>query len=197
MLVVFTQFMAACHDLKLFPKDTLWEARKGLVKTKMIELRNDSVELTVADLESAEIDLARYVQRLAFGDAIRRMSLNAESYNQISDAAKNRLMHKELTGLAELCPFFNLHGVLREGGRLSKIDITYDRRHQIILPKRHHYTNLVLQRCHEDMDHAGAETTLGATRRKYWICAGINTVKHYLKTCMTCIKKHSRAKPRN
>jgi hypothetical protein len=195
VLVIFTQFITACHSLRLFPGDTSWQRKKFLVQNKMIKLRNDSVKLTVADMESAEIDLARYVQRRAYGAAFRRMSMDAESYSQVIDATKNRLMQKELHGLADLCPFFDSHGVLRVKGRLSKIDISYDRRHQIILPKRHHYTNLVVQKYHEDMGHAGPEMTLGATRKKYWIIAGINTVKYYLKSCVTCIKKHSRAIP--
>ena len=104
-------------------------------------------------------------------------------------------MQKKLHGLAYLCPFFDSHEVLRVKGRLSKIDKSYDHRHQMILPKRHHYMNLVVQNYHEDIGHAGPKMTLGATRKKYWIIAGINTVKYYLKSCVTCIKKHSRATP--
>ena len=195
VLVIFTDFITACHSLRLFPGDTSWQRKKFLVQNKMIKLRNDSVKLTVADMESAEIDLARYVQRRTYGAAFRRMSMDAESYSQVIDATKNRLMQKELHGLADLCPFFDSHGVFRVKGRLSKIDISYDRRHQIILHKRHHYTNLVLQKYHEDVGHTGPEMTLGATRKKYWIIAGINTVKYYLKSYVTCIKKHSRAIP--
>ena len=51
------------------------------------------------------------------------------------------------------------------------------------------------EKYHGDVGHAGPDITLGATRKKYWITAGMNTVKHYLKDCVICIKKHSRADP--
>ena len=43
--------------------------------------------------------------------------------------------------------------------------------------------------------HSGSEARLGTTRQKYWIVPGINTMKYYLKTCVTCIKKHARITP--
>ena len=55
--------------------------------------------------------------------------------------------------------------------------------------------NLVVQDYHEKIGHSCPEATLGTTRQKYWIVSGINTVKHYLKTCVTCIKKHARMTP--
>ena len=62
VLVIFTQFITACHSLHLFPGDTSWQWKKFLVQSKMIKLHNDSVELTVADKEGTKIDLTRYVQ---------------------------------------------------------------------------------------------------------------------------------------
>ena len=100
-----------------------------------------------------------------------------------------------MRSLLPLCPFFDSLGLLRVRGRLSKINISYDRKHQIILPKRHHFTNLVVQYYHEKIGHSGAEATLVTTRQKYWIVSGINTIKYYLKTCVTCIKKHTQINP--
>ena len=92
----------------------------------MIEMRNESVELSVADVENAEIDVARYVQRSTYGVVQRRMSMDAESYDHVTDRTKNSLMKNEMRGLSNLCPFFDSHGVLRVKGRLSKIQISYD-----------------------------------------------------------------------
>ena len=128
-------------------------------------MHNDSVELTVANIETAVLDIARYVQRYTYDVAQRRMSMDAESYDQIIDKTKNTLMKQELRGLSNLCPFFDSNGVRRVKGRLSKINIRHDQRHQIILPKRHHYTNFVIQKYHEETGHSGPETTLGGTRK--------------------------------
>jgi hypothetical protein len=161
----------------------------------MIRIRNQEIRVSVADLENAELDIARYTQRQAYGSAIRHMSMDAENHVQIIDTTKNILMQKEMHNLGNLCPFFDSHGMLRVQGRLSNTKFSYDNRHQIILPKRHHYTKLVTEKYHGDVGHAGPDITLGATRKKYWITAGINTVKHYIKNCVVCIKKHSRPAP--
>ena len=79
---------------------------------RMINVRNDYVELTVADVENAELDIARYVQRYTYGVAQRHMSMDAESYDQVVDKTKNTLMKQELRGLSNLCLFFDSHGVL-------------------------------------------------------------------------------------
>jgi hypothetical protein len=195
VLSMFKQFIQACSATHNFPGTTSWQEKKFMVRNQMIQIRNEPMKVSVADLENAELDIARYVQRRAYGSAIRHMSMDAESYAQISDTTKNKLMKKELHSLGDLCPFFDSHGVLRVKGRLSNADFSYDRRHQIILPKRHHYTKLVTEKYHEDVGHAGPDITLGATRKKYWITAGINTVKHYIRACVICIKKHSKAVP--
>ena len=62
VLILFSQFITACHHVQTFPGETSWIQRKYLVRSKMINMRNDSVGLTVADVEMAELDIARYVQ---------------------------------------------------------------------------------------------------------------------------------------
>ena len=57
----------------------------------MITLRSDSVKLTVADMENAEVDIACYVQRYTYDAAHHRMPMDAESYDQVNHATKNLL----------------------------------------------------------------------------------------------------------
>ena len=54
---------------------------------------------------------------------------------------------------------------------------------------------LVVEGYHAAVLHAGADITLGATRKKYWITAGRSTVVRYLKGCVNCIKGHSKPDP--
>ena len=61
VLTLFSQFIIACHHVQTFPGQTSCNERKYLVMNKMINMCNDPVELTVADLETAELDIARYV----------------------------------------------------------------------------------------------------------------------------------------
>ena len=80
-------------------------------------------------------------------------------------------------------------------GILSKININYDRQHQIILPKRHHFTNLVVQHYHEIAGLQAPRSLWGPHGKKYWIVLVINTMKYYSKTCVTCIRKYTRLTP--
>ena len=89
-------------------------------------MRNNSVELTVADLENAKLDIGRYVQCYTYGEAHRQMSMDVENYDQIADKTKNTLIKQELHDLSNLYPYFDSYGILRVKGRLSKININYD-----------------------------------------------------------------------
>ena len=144
---------------------------------------------------NAELCIARYVQRSTYGVIYRELSADAERYHQIISNLKNLQLKQELRSLSPLCPFFDSLGLLHVRGRLSNINISYERKHQIILPKRHHFTNLVVQYYHEKIGHSGPEAMLETTRQKYWIVSGINTAKYYLKTCVPCIKKNARVTP--
>ena len=92
----------------------------------MIDMRNESMELSVTDVENAEIDIARYVQQSIYGALQRRMSLDAEICDHITNRMKDSLMKNEMRGLSNLCPFFDSHGVLCMTGMLSKIQISYE-----------------------------------------------------------------------
>ena len=64
--------------------------------------------------------------------------------------------------LANLKPFLDLNGVLGVRGRLSKTKINHKQKHQIILPRQHHFTHLIIHFCHEEAGHSGPTTTLGS-----------------------------------
>ena len=76
-------------------------------------------------------------------------------------------------------PFFSSDGILRVGGRLSRIQLPSNI-HQQILPKRHHLTELVVQHQHEQ---AGQQHDLSLIHENYWILCEMTTVKHYMLKC--------------
>ena len=73
----------------------------------MNKLRNNSVELTVADIETAELNITRFVQRDTYGAIHREIATDAQKYNQVVNKMKNSLIKKELHGLCNICPFFD------------------------------------------------------------------------------------------
>ncbi|XP_033231518.1 uncharacterized protein LOC117182531, partial [Belonocnema kinseyi] len=93
--------------------------------------------------------------------------------------------------LTALAPFLDVEGILRVGGRLSQSDLSYSRKHPILLPQSHMVTNLIIREKHLTLFHAGTQATLNATREFYWIVNGKNAVKNIRRHCVTCC----RAKP--
>ena len=109
------------------------EGEKYLIKIEINTIRNDSLKLTVADIENVELCIAWYVQHSTYGVIYRELSADAERYHQIINKLKNLQLKQELKSLSTLCPFFDSFGLLQVRSRLSKINISYDRKYQIIL----------------------------------------------------------------
>ena len=60
---------------------------------------------------------------------------------------------------------------------------------QILLPKSHYFTSLLIQDFHSRLLHSGVSHTLSQIRKQFWIPQGRSTVKTVLKRCLTC-KRH-------
>ena len=79
--------------------------------------------------------------------------------------------------------------ILRCHGRLQNADIPYDAQFPKLLPKRDHFTDLVVLDCHIRLLHAGVTHTLSQLRYTYWIPQGRSTVARVLRQCLLC-RKH-------
>ena len=95
----------------------------------------------------------RLVQARSFAEELRDLKAN----NQVKGSSR----------LAKLKPVLT-EGVLRVGGRLEEaVVLSYDEKHPIILPKKHHISQLIVRHCHESLAHAGREQTLAQTRKMF------------------------------
>ena len=121
-----------------------WKHQNYRVKNKLIEHRKASMHLNVADIERAEITFAQHVQRSVFGKVYTNLSLDAEKYVKAVSTIKNTQLKREMIRLANLKPFLDSDGVLHIRGRLSKTKMNFKQKHQIILPRRHYYTQLLV-----------------------------------------------------
>ena len=79
---------------------------------------------------------------------------------------------------------------MRVGGRLQQSDLTYYRKHQILLPSKHPVTALIIRDLHLKNLHEGSQGLLYTPRQKYWPIKGIQTVKSALKGCYICFRHH-------
>ena len=90
-----------------------------------------------------------------------------------------------LTPLRKYCPFLH-ENVIRIGGRLQKSDFSFDVKHPIVLPKRHHVTMLIVIDAHVKCGHFASNFVLNELLVNYHLVGGKATVKYYLKACMEC-----------
>ncbi|GFW59813.1 uncharacterized protein TNCV_4719041 [Trichonephila clavipes] len=74
------------------------------------------------------------------------------------------------------------------GGRLKHSTLSEFQKHQIMLPKAHHLTDLIIEHYHKKSLHSGFQTTLYLIRQFYWIPSSQNRVKRILNKCITCFR---------
>ncbi len=73
-------------------------------------------------------------------------------------------------------------------GRLEHSNLDNDSKFPIILPKDHHFTNLVILQCHEQVHHCKVRSTLAELRSRYWVTQGRQYVKRVINNCFICRK---------
>ena len=82
-------------------------------------------------------------------------------------------------------------GLLRVGGRLVHAPLGDERKHPVILPYKHHVTDLIIKQCHENLGHMGQESVLSSLRETVWIVKGRSAVRRVVRRCMTCQRQRS------
>lgn len=94
--------------------------------------------------------------------------------------------------LRNLDSFLDSKGFLHVGGRLSKSNLHFNQKHQIILNLHQILTRLIILNEHHRQLHAGSQTILASIRQQFWIVNGRSTIRDIINKCVTCF----RIKPR-
>ena len=96
------------------------------------------------------------------------------------------------TNLQNLTKQFNLfkdeHGVWRCGGRLANIEVPFETKFPILIPRSHYLSTLIVKQAHERVLHDGVKETLAEIRSKFWIPSGRSFTRRVINTCVTCRK---------
>lgn len=140
--------------------------------------------LSVEELQNAKTCVIRYVQRECFPDEVA--SLKPKSSNSSSDRVV-----KKSSKLAALSPFMGEDGLLRVGGRLERAEISFDAKHPIIIPSKHHIVGLLIRHYHEREGHSGTRAVLAAIQQDLWILQGRSRIRHVIDQCIICRKKYA------
>ena len=109
---------------------------------------------------------------------------------------QNRLTEEQRK--SQLNPGLDNEHIVRVHGRFANADLPEATASPILLPRREHFTKLLIEDQHNTIHHSGTAHTLAAIRQRFWIPQGRAEVKSILRRCLTCIKHQGgpyRAKP--
>ena len=137
-----------------------------------LEQRNLDATLSCAELRMAENFILKDMQRVVFQDEFRTL-LSRKTLPKT---------HK----LSSLSPFVDSEGLLRVCGRLKNAPVPEATKHQIILPKDHPVTTLIIRHDHKTNGHVGVEHVLANLRETYWIVTGRTAIKSVIRKCFFC-----------
>ena len=140
--------------------------------------------LTLEELDIAESAIIKKVQRQCFPDEYKLLQ-----EMQISSCTRNL---KKGSSLVNLDPVLK-DDMICVGGRLRNAAIPDPAKHQIILPKNHPISTLIIRYTHQRLGHQGRSHVLAEIRRKYWIINAGASIKKEVKRCVICRRVHATA----
>ena len=127
--------------------------------------------LSVKEIRNATDDIVKAVQR--------------KTYAKDIDCIQ-RFPNKRTTGdLCKLDPV-RIDGILRVGGRLQNAPIPVSQKHPIILPGKHHVTDLILRHHHTALGHSGSDIMLNSVRKQFWVTSGKYAARKIISKCTKC-----------
>lgn len=130
--------------------------------------------ITAADLDKAELIVLRELQRSYFAIEFRNLELNKPCSRAFQ----------------RLKPFLE-DGLLRVGGRLNQSNLGFDQRHPIVLPRKDHILDFLVDLSFNC--HAGPELLMSILRQKYWILSARNLIRSRVFKCLPCFKLRPRS----
>ena len=143
----------------------------------------------VEELQEAEGEVLGYIQEKEFPETrILQSALTAGG----CERSVKRLMKKAGASVSKLNPRIE-NGLLGAGGRIGRAPLPYELKHNVILPYKHHVTDLIIRDHHQRMGHLGQESVLSSLRKKYWILKGRSAVRRVLNKFSDCQRR--KAKP--
>lgn len=132
----------------------------------------------------------RSEQSMAFAEEIHIIHMRGERDSDGTESTAKPLALPASSRILTFAPYLDDHGILRVGGRLHNAELSYDRRHPIILDKNSRLAKLIIEQIHRETLHGGTQLMLQTLRQKYWVLNGRAAVKQCAHRCVTC-RRHS------
>ncbi|KAI5630727.1 pao retrotransposon peptidase domain-containing protein [Phthorimaea operculella] len=128
--------------------------------------------LSIVDLRKAHDSLIKSVQQHHFCDDMAALSKGQQPQQS----------------LRKLNPFIDPLGFLRVGGRLSQTNMSYEKKHPVLVPKKSNFTYTLIDYYHILYLHVGPRTLQGILSQKYWIISARSVIRTRTMKCISCFK---------
>ena len=136
--------------------------------------RNKKEEMSVQEIQEAEIRIIKLMQQRAYKNEIVRL--------QKGETAK-----KGMERLYKLNPFIDKKGVLRVGGRLTNAIDDDNVKFPIIVPKSAKATKAMISWHHAQIEHRGKHSTISRIRDfGFWVIGVSKEVGALVHKCVRC-----------
>ncbi|XP_022183202.1 uncharacterized protein LOC111042814 [Myzus persicae] len=166
----FIDILGRFSKLERLYRSTAYLFRGVTVKNKRV-----SGEITAEEIEKSSKFWINIIQNSSF---------KAE----ISELRARQSLCTHNSNLNSLSPFVDTHGILRVGGRLQNANEPYDVRHPILLPADSQLSQLIVEREHRRLIHAGLQHLIASLRRRYWIIGIRRVVQKIIFNCNPCYR---------
>nr|CAH7734250.1 unnamed protein product [Callosobruchus chinensis] len=151
---------------------------------KLPELRSNKAHKTV--LTAQKLDTFP-ISRFSSLTRLNRVTVSVHFAAELR-CLEQRKSVSRTSKILKLDPFMDSDGILRVGGRLQYSNMSYDKRHPILLPPDTHFTILICSHYHHQLLHAGAQHLLAAIREHFWIISARRVVTKIASRCITCFR---------
>ena len=120
------------------------------------------------------------VQREIYSEEIRFCQNNPAKFPSGMKVPKSLLKQLDL--------FLDPQGILRTRTRLQEAVVSDSVKYPVLLPKDHHFTQLLITDTHLRLCHAGVRQVMSSIRGFYWIPHCRRTVSKIVHSCFNCRK---------
>ncbi|XP_044248761.1 uncharacterized protein [Drosophila takahashii] len=136
--------------------------------------RSSTTTLCIGELTHARTIILRTIQKIDF----------ACEYKQL---VAHKAVDKK-SALVSLFPMTGKDSLIRVGGRLEESKLTYNAKHQILLPYNDPIVRMLLREMHEENMHCGAQALRAIARQQYWIINDKTMARSIIHCCVKCTK---------
>ncbi|PFX12233.1 hypothetical protein AWC38_SpisGene23847 [Stylophora pistillata] len=169
--------LSGCSDWNRLRRQVAW-----LIRFIHFLYSRETVQkghLALEDYNAAAVVIARLVQRSAYTQEVKDLKARGEA--------------KLSSNIVSLNPVLDDHGILRVKGRVTSPPVADAARNQVILPRNHPVTAIIVRHIRESIGHLGREHLIAKVREKYWIPQIRVLARSILARCILC--KRLKAKP--